>query len=421
MTAMRLSTALTAVSLLALSAGMAEAQEQNFKRDRNISVQERPRPDYDPAGLHTGAFVILPKATLGVGYDDNIFATPNNQTDDTVFHGRFEAQARSTWSRHRLEFHGWFDRKQYVDHGNENTKDFLIGTSGQLDITRRDAVGGGLSFAHLTEPRTDPNSPTAAAKPIRYDQTSAYVSGVKEFNRLRLLGRFDYNKYDFKDDASLLAPDQDLRDRTVTTGVGRAEYALSPDTALFVEAAFNKRDYRITPALPNPNRNSTGSEYSVGANFDIGALARGEVQVGYMSQDYDYAPFGTTHGGTFHGKVEWFPTQLVTVTFFGDRTIEDATSVGSSGFVSTRFGVRTDYELLRNLIVDGGLAHEDDDYRGIDRDDKRWTFGVGATWMMNRNVGIRVAYDHLDRDSGGINAGGDYKINRLGVALILQR
>ncbi|MDB5433133.1 MAG: hypothetical protein JWP35_4249, partial [Caulobacter sp.] len=30
-------------------------------------------------------------------------------------------------------------------------------------------------------------------------------------------------------------------------------------------------------------------------------------------------------------------------------------------------------------------------------------------------------YDHLDRDSGGINAGGDYKINRVGLALILQR
>lgn len=418
---MRISTALTAVSLLALSAGAAAAQEQNFKRDRNISVQERPRPDFDPAGLHTGAFVVIPKVTLGVGYDDNIYATPSSQDSDTIFRARLEAQAKSTWSRHRLEFHGWTQTNQYSSHSSESTTDFLLGASGQLDITRRDAIGGGVSFAHLTEPRTEPNAPTAASKPIRYDRTGAYVSGVKEFNRLRLLGRFDYNKFDFKNDPSPLAPDQNLRDRTVTTGAARAEYALSPDTALFVEAAYNKRDYRITAAPPNPNRNSQGSEYSVGANFDVGALARGEIQVGYMNQDYDDAAFGTTKGATFHGKVEWFPTQLVTVTFTGDRTIEDATSVSSSGFTATQFGVRADYELLRNLIIDGGLSHESDDYRGIDRNDRRWTFGTGATWMVNRNVGIRVAYDHLSRDSGGINAGGDYKINRLGVALILQR
>lgn len=418
---MRTITALTAMSLLALASTQAVAQEQNFKRDRNVSVQERPRPDYDPAGLHTGAFVIYPKATLSVVGDDNIFVQPTNETSDTIFRARLEAQAKSTWSRHRLEFHGWTQFNEYSSHSSESTTDYSLGASGQLDISRHDALGLGVDFGHLTEPRTDPNSPTGASEPIRYDQTSVYVSGVKEFNRLRLLGRADYFKFNFRDDPSIFAPDQDLRDRTVTTGSARAEYAVSPATAVFVEAAFNKRDYRLAPPLGFHDRSSKGSEYSLGANFDIGALVRGEVQVGYMNQDYDYTGFGTIKGGTVHAKVEWFPTQLITVTLVANRTIEDATSTNSSAYVATQVGVRADYEFMRNLIIDGSIGHESDDYRGIDRNDRRWVVGAGATYKLNRMVGIRAFYDHLDRDSGGINAGGDYKINRVGLALILQR
>lgn len=418
---MKLGVLLTAASVLALAAGSAHAQEQNFKRDRNVSVQERPRPDYDPAGLHSGAFVILPKLTLGVMADDNIFATPSSTTSDTIFTARAEAKANSTWSRHRLSVFGSVERDQYSSHDEESTTAYTLGLNGQIDVTRRDAIGGGLSFSHLSEPRTDNNAPGSAFEPIRYNLSNLYVSGVKEFNRVRLLGRFDYNKFDYKDDANPLTPDQDLRDRTVTSEVVRGEYALSPDTALFIEGAFNKRDYRLTPPPLVPDRSSDGSEYSVGANFDIGALARGEVQIGHMEQDYDYAGFGKVKGTTFHGKVEWFPTQLLTVTLTADRTIEDGTSVSSPGYVSTRWSVRGDYELLRNLIIDAAYYHEGDDYKGIDRNDDRWTFGTGATWMLNRNVGVRASYEHLDRDSSGLNAGGDYKINRFGVALILQR
>lgn len=430
---MKMLTALTAVSVLALSTGWAHAAEQNFKRDRNVSVAERPRPDYDATGIPAGAFTVLPKATLSVTSDDNIYVDETGEESDVIFRARLEAQARSNWSRHRLEFHGFTQFNRYADNDSENADNWGLGLSGQLDLNRADTIGGGADYSRLTEARTDPTSPLPPAvkptEPVRFNRTNVYVSGLKEFNRLRLLARADYTKLDFRNDPNPTVPLQDYRDREVTTQVIRAEYAVSPATALYVEAAFNQRDYRIRspipfpPPLPAPqtfDRSSDGTEVSVGANFELSSLTRGEIQIGHVSQDYEYAAFPTIKATTVHGKIEWFPTQLLTFTVTGDRSVQDASSFTQAGYLATVFTGRADYELLRNLILNGQIGHETDDFKGtVARKDKVWSAGVGATWLVNRNVGVRFSLDHLDRDS--TLAGADYEINRATLALVLQR
>ena len=45
----------------------------NFDRNRNVSVLERPRPDYDQLGIRLGGFRLLPRAENTIGWTSNVY------------------------------------------------------------------------------------------------------------------------------------------------------------------------------------------------------------------------------------------------------------------------------------------------------------------------------------------------------------
>jgi hypothetical protein len=396
----------------------------NFKRDRNVSVRQRPHPGYEALGLREGAFMVWPKLNTTVEYNNNIFATDGGEQSDTIFHVSPEVDLTSQWSRHQLDAYARATINRYVDHTTEDTEDYSVGASGRLDVLRTAQINGGLNWNQLTEPRTSAAS-LGQAKPVQYQLTSSYLSGAREFNRLRLSGRFDAQNFLYLSETGN-RPQSD-RDRTLYVFTGRADYAVSPDTAVFVQVAGNTRDYRLQ-ASPSvlatypgfQDRDSSGVEALVGANFEISALWRGEVGVGYLNQSYDNKAFKDISGFGARAQVEWFPTQLTTVTFTGSRTVEDAGITGSSGYLSTNIGAQVDHELLRNVILSAQAAYGKDDYRGIDRNDERYTAGISATYLVNRSVGVTVGYNHFQQDSKGLAGSGQFSVDKVGATLTLQ-
>lgn len=396
----------------------------NFKRDRNVSVRQRPHPGYEALGVREGAFMVWPKLNTTVEYNNNIYATSADEKSDTVWHVSPEIDVTSNWSRHALNLYARSVINRFSDFSSENTEDYSVGGQGRLDVLRSAQINGGADWSRLTEPRTSAAS-LGQAHPVQYELTSAYLSGAREFNRLRLSGRFDARNFLYLDETGN-SPQHD-RDRLMTIATGRADYAVSPDTALFIQVAANNRDYRLgaTPSVLSAypgftNRDSNGVEILGGANFELSATARGEIGVGWVKQKFDNSAFKDISGFGSRAQVEWFPTQLTTVTFTGSRTIEDAGIQGASGYLSTNVGAQLDHELLRNVIVSGNLGYGRDEYRGIDRDDKRYTAGVSATYLLNRNVGVTVGYNHFKQNSSGTAGSGDFTVDKIGATLTLQ-
>lgn len=403
--------------------GAATAGRSNFDRDRNVSVLERPHPEYDALGLPVGAFRLFPKLTVGIVSDDNIFAQPTGEVSDTILQTDAEVTARSQWSRHRLTAFVRGRIADYQDFSTENFTDYQIGATGQLDILRDAAIGAGANFGKLTEPRTANNSPLTVTEPVRYSQSALNLQYVQSFNRLRLLGRVDQVTLDYENGENALGGlvFQDDRDRSVTGATGRVEYAVSPDTAVFFETVANVRRYDLSPPTVATDRDSDGFEMSVGANVDLSRLVRGEFQVGYLSQDYDGAGLEDFDTVTARARVEWFPTDLLTVSAVLGRTVEDATGVGISGYLSTTAGLQADYEVRRNVIVTAAVDFETADYGNFDRQDDRWSSRLEATYKVNRTLSVQGRFEHLERSSSGLAAAGDFAINRFQVAFILQR
>jgi hypothetical protein len=421
---MRILTCSAAVACIALTAPqIAQAQDlgSNFKRDKNVSVRQRPRPDYEAAGQKAGGFTVYPRVTVDLEHNDNIYAVATGKTDDNIWRVKPEVAIRSDWSRNALGFFAGANVIRYADHSSENAEEYTLAGNGRIDIDRGSNITGSVQAQKLVEPRTAPTSPVAAAEPVKYDLNQGSIVLTKEFNRLRVVGRVDDKDFNYKDVKNIAGTgvvDQDFRDRNELYYGAKAEYAVSPDTAVYASALGNKKDYDTNVATLD--RSSDGYVVGVGANFDISELARGDVQVGYMKQSYDQATFKSISGFNASGRVEWFPTQLTTVGVNGSRTIEEAVAPGSPGYVSNNIGASIDHELLRNVLLSASYSHGKDNYEQIDRDDKRDNLSATATYLLNRRVGLFLTYNYLKQSSAGAAKGASFKDNKLIASVALQ-
>lgn len=414
---------LAAGAALVFAAGvstLATAQEvSNFKRDRNVSVRQRPHEGFEPLGLSMGAFRAWPRLTVTAEHNDNIYATSTNEVDDMIWRIQPELSVTSNWSRHAVNAfaRGTFER--YQDFSDENFEDYAIGLGGRIDVSRGGEVTFAVDTSELTEPRTSPGSPTDAVAPTEYYLSTAQVGFANEFNRARISGSLRRQSYDYDDGrrGNGTNIDQDYRDRKVTELTGRFDYAVSPDTALFVEVVGNTREYDTTAGL---NRDSDGVTVLAGANFELSALTRGEIAVGYLNQDYDAAALEELDGFAARAQVEWFVTPLTTVTLNATRNVQDSPVNGAAGFISTGFGGQVDHEVMPNLILTAQAGFTNDDYQNIAREDDRVNWSVSGTYLLNRNVGVTVGYSALDLDTKNDPGNTGHTVNKFGASLTLQ-
>jgi hypothetical protein len=419
-----LTSAAIAVALTVVVPYTASAQSvgstvaSNFKRDKNVSVRQRPRPDYEAIGVKAGGFTLYPRVTVSAEHDDNIYATAVDEESDTIWRVKPEVAVRSNWSRHALGAYASASINRYADFSSEDTEEYTVGVNGRLDVERGASVSGSLRYQDLTEPRTAPTSPVAATAPVQYTLVSANVNGVKEFNRLRLVAAFDSKTYNYKDarNASGGIVEQDTRDRDEFNYSGKVEYAVSPDTALFLSLVGNTKNYDLAIA----GRDSDGYTATVGANFELSQVIRGSLEGGYMKQSYDNPIYANIDGFNALGRVEWFPTQLTTVTLTGARTIEESVAPGSPGYIAGTLSAGVDHELLRNVLLSAQANYEKDDYQAIDRNDKRTGFNASATYLMNRSAALILSYTYLKQDSTGANRSSSFDDNKIAASLALQ-
>ena len=407
---------------------LGQEAQSNFARDRNVAVRERPHPEYEAIGARVGGFMLFPRIEGDILYDTNVFATPSNTQGDTIFRVKPDVSLVSNWNRHFLQLQAGADIGNYSRFSSENTVDWNAAALGRLDFAARTKLTGQIRHDRVTEARSSDNGGILGAalpKPVRYDDDNARLTLSKEFNRLKLTGDASWDQTRYANDGPFQL---NLRDRTQTMGMGRADYALSPATALFVEVSANNRDYRLHPAgIKQPDSN--GYLALVGTNFELGHLARGEVGVGYESQNYHNSAFADVKGFGFRGKVEWFPSQLTTVTLDTSRSIEDSGILipfgaqrTAGGFLYSQGSVKVDHELLRNVIVtaNGGISQSQ--FKTINRTDDRYTFGLSGTYLMNRHIGINAGYTYLHQNSRGTNLylGPRFSDNRVGASIIYQ-
>ena len=402
---------------------LAQGRDDNFDRDRNVGVRERPKPEYEAGGIRMGGFWLYPQLTVAAEFNDNIFATETDTQEDIIFHVAPKLELSSRWTTHSLGFSLEAPSRFYNDYDDNSTTDVIGTVDGRLDVYRDFYVFGGASFGDMTEPLSSSPFSLPLAEPVEYTRWSVNAGFVKAFNRLRLSGEARQTDHDYDDGIlfNLTPVDQDDRDRSVSEVGLRVDYAVSPMTALFLAVGVNQRDYDLDPPDAPTNRDSEGYEALVGANFDLTRLMRGEIGVGYLAQEYDDPNVGETSGLAVRASIEWFPDELVTVSFGAAREIADAGAVGASSYIANNVSFGVDYELRRNIILGVGLDYSFDDYTGIEREDQRYGAELSLDYLVNRGVAIFAEVGHYEQSSEGLQLGREYDINRAVIGVRLRR
>jgi hypothetical protein len=400
---------LFAASLIMLAPTHALAQEPE---DHSVAVRDRPRPEYDPAGVRFGGFDLNASLELAATSNDNIFAEETNTNSDIIVSLSPKARLSSHWSRHALSVEAGGTFPRYQDFSSEEVNTGYARANGRYDVGPNTSISGSAGVAHLVESRLDPDGSPQGAPPVEYDSTDLGVGVRHNFSSFSVsasAGRSEYN-YDGA---------QSFRDFTQDGVTGQIEAQVTPRIGLLLEATADKRDYNNSPTL-----NSEGQTYLVGATLHLTDLLRGRLAVGEFNRDYDGTPGNSfsESGLAVDANLEWYVTRLTTVTLTGSRNTEDTVGATTAfPYISTRYGVRVDHELLRNLIVGAGAGFGTRDYDGTTLTDDVTHFDVGADYLVSRRWAIRARYDHDELASSGAgSAGRDYEVNRFTVGLAFR-
>lgn len=382
----------------------------NFDRGRNQSVLERPRPDYDAQPVRVGSFNVLPSVELGVGASDNVYQTNNNKQGDGYGFVKPALVAASDWSLHSLEFAATGNLKRYIDETPRNLSLFAIRGGGRLDLPSGFTVFGEARYNREFE-----SAQTGAVQVFTtgafstYDRLFLALRAERQVGQSRITLAFDHTGLDFRPiKTSGLTISQSTRDRVINRATARLEYAFTPSVAIYSQVSYENTDYSIPIAALKGNRDSDGARILVGASFDLAGFMRGKIGVGYGLRNYKLPIFDNVSGFSADVKLEYFPTELTTVTFAASRTIEDTAIGSTSSYNDTRASLRVDHELLRNLLLHGLAEVAWQDYFEAVLKARNYRLNIGAEYFSSRKVRLRFDLNGYHRKDNGTGASSNF-------------
>lgn len=407
---------LFAASLIAFLPVHALAQtapdDNAYEREEAVSVRDRDRPEFDTEGRRVGAFVLRASLDLAVTSSDNIFAADEaSELDDIIYSVTPSASLSSDWSRHALAIDGSLTSRTHDEWDSEDGESYYARAAGRFDIGDSTALRGSTRISHQVTPRTDPDVPETGA-PVEYDRTDVGAGIEHRFARMTVA--FDVGRSEYEYDGA-----QADRDNEQTTLNGRLDWEVSPRLGFFARASADEREYE--PAYSN--RDSDNRTYMAGVTVNTD-LMRGEVSVGQFERDYTDPAIGTLDGVAVAGELEWYVTQLTTLTFTARRDANDQISANDRlPYITTEYGARIDHELRRNIILTASARLGERDFEVANPDPRHDDYSeaeIGADWLLNRQAAVRFRYERDEVNSSGFPASRDYEVNAITVGLLLR-
>ncbi len=365
-----------------------------------MGVMERSRPDYDAEGLPLGDFRLYPTLDLAAAGDDNVYRTDTDTAHDAFFVIAPNLDLKSDWTNNLVEVTAAVSHYQYVRNDKESHTDWNAGGRGRLDILRGTTADGEVDYVVTHEPRYSPDQPGNAAEPTEYSDVHAegnltHAIGELGFTLGGVFDRFDYDATPLLGGGLLSNNDRDEKKYLLKAKVF---YELSEGYDVFVRGTYNSRAFDLHLDRNGFDRGSHGYDVDGGADFRLTDLVRGEAFLGYIEQSF-HAPLPDVSGLDFGANLIWYADTLYTFHLSAAHKLTDTTISGASLSDDRVFEFGVDYELLRDLILQGDVDYTDSRFAGTGRDDALWGATLRAEYLMNRNMRAYVDYSFSHRNS----------------------
>ena len=331
---------------------------------RGETVATRSRPEYDPLGVHLGGFYLFPQLNVFETWNDNVFASKNDEKSDFISNVAPAMSLQSDWGRHALNFSTGSNTALYSTYTRQDFTEYFANANGRADISSDAALFAGGGYAHRFLFPGTPDFETAARQPTPYNASNGFLQFNQNFGRIRTTTGGVVERYVYDDDTLVNGSKVSNADSDYTnyTGSLRVGYELFPNYEVFVLGSGNRHEYDDHDNVGTLNKSSTGYNAATGIALDLGGLLFGEIYVGYLEQIYDESNFTNTGGVDAGGSLTWNVTTLTTITARVARQISETTQDNVSGILTTTGSLNVDHELLRNLILSANFAYVTDKY-----------------------------------------------------------
>lgn len=408
---------------LLLSAAISGCLVQNAIAEENVGVSERARPEYDPQGIPLGPFIFRP--TLGVQgeHNDNVLATPDQTRSDFIFHLQPKIALTEEWGEgEALSFdaHGRINR--YASISSEDTDEYGALAKASMIVLANTSLHASAGYSHEAVSRQSELSPSDSVHPIEYNTGEASIALAHDFGEWHLIGRGEWQRFSYQngvDGTGTEINEKSLNYELISETL-RAEYAISPDTALFVAGQWTNTSYDKKPPLTLYDRESNSLEVTGGLHFHATEVIEGDISAGYLQADYPHIAGQNVNELAAHASLSWYPTLLTTVTIRFDRTLRESALQFSAGYLDTGGSVRIDHELRRDVILNAHFDYSRAAYQGVDRNDDVWRAGVGAKYLISNQMNLGLSFDHEARKSVGTQRFANFDANRITLSLNFQ-
>lgn len=387
-----------------------------------------PEDPYAPLGLRTGSFDLFPAVELIGGYDTNPSRGPNGK-GASLYTIAPELRAQSNWSRHDLKADL---RGSYTGYSPDETPtlsrpNFNGKVDGRVDVTRDTRVDLGGRVLVATDSPNSPNLQAGLDKLPIYTTFGGTAGLGHRFNRFDVSVKGDIERTAYQDSKLTDGSTASNEDRNYDQYGGRLRggYELLPGVTPFVEVGIDRRKHDLNADFFGYQRDSKGVTASVGTTFEMTRILTGDVSVGYVKRTYEDPRLSDLSGLIGNASLIWQASALTTVKLTASSSIGETTIPGVSGVFYRDVGVQVDHAFRQWLVGSLKLGFGLDTYKNAavdsigDRADNRYSFGLGLTYKIDRNVQVKGEFQQLWLRSNV--TGVDYEASIFLLGLRLQK
>jgi hypothetical protein len=294
------------------------------------------------------------------------------------------------------------DNQSYASSHNDDHTDHHLDADADFEFNSRNQLKLNAGYDKVENLATD----TQSTEPDKF--TTSNVGGVYTYGAETARAQIDlganYQELRYQNTDRLNADKE--RDTTALSTTGY--YRISPMTRVLLEARHTDYDY-----LTNTDLNSNNVGLLGGVTWDATAKTTGTIKVGAEKKRFDNSRYDDANGSMWEAGVSWSPRTYSTFNLKTRRGFDEGDD-GAEVIKSQSTTISWDHEWLDRLSSEVSYNYTDNQYQGIDRDDKIDTFGLGLTYEMRRWLDVGIGYKYAEDDSSAV--GESYERNIYAVS-----
>ena len=343
--------------------------------------------------LRMGNFTLSPSAGLSTTYDDNINADRDDREDDVIIGLTGALRAQSILPRHSLGFRAEAGADLFVEDGDENSFDWLVGADGRLDLTPDSSLGADIGFTRYTESAESPEvtEETDESPTINLiTGGAAYAAAVKRFG-WQVASRI--SRLDAEDGAT-----SEERDRISYDVSAEGSYLASRRLTVFAGPSYAFNDFDDDDAGVGDSQSVAGT---TGVRLTLGRGVAATAEIGYLRvffDDPERDDTGAVIGGiALEGAIPF--GRQTTLRLGLDRSIDVASIEESSLRTTTAFSAGITEQLTSVSVASASITYAHRDFDDIERTDQDVIAALGYSHALTQNVALNLGYRFSKRFS----------------------